>query len=226
MIQEIKSICLPLPFRLGSVDCYLLRTDRGHVLIDTGPRAGRAALVKALTEAGCKAGNLSLILLTHGDFDHSGNAAHLKCTMRTPIAMHSADVGMVERGDMSWGRKKGNPLMRGMVPIILGFTKADRFTPDQCVEDGFDLSGYGLDARVLSIPGHSSGSIGILSARGDLFCGDLFTNGINPSLNDMTDAPPIARASVERLRGMQIKTIYPGHGKPFTSEEVFRTALG
>ncbi len=221
MIQDIKSICLPLPLRLGTVNSYLLKTPAEYVLIDTGPRAGRAALDKALAESGCQAGHLSLILLTHGDFDHSGNAAYLKSALGGRIAMHSADVGMVERGDMSWGRKKENPLTRALVPIILGFTKADRFSPDLCVEEGFDLSSYGLDARVVSTPGHSSGSIGILTASGNLFCGDLFNNGMNPSLNDLSDAPPITRASVEKLRGMHIKMIYPGHGQPFPREAVF-----
>jgi glyoxylase-like metal-dependent hydrolase (beta-lactamase superfamily II) len=53
---------------------------------------------------------------------------------------------------------------------------AEKFTPDLEIDEGFDLSSYGFDGRILHIPGHSKGSIGVLTAKGDLFCGDLFYN--------------------------------------------------
>jgi glyoxylase-like metal-dependent hydrolase (beta-lactamase superfamily II) len=83
------------------------------------------------------------------------------------------------------------------------------------VEDGDDLSGYGLDARVISIPGHSKGSIGILTDHGDLFCGDLLVNTDKPALNSLIDESSAAKASLQILRGMSIGTVYPGHGQPF-----------
>jgi hydroxyacylglutathione hydrolase len=105
-----------------------------------------------------------------------------------------------------------------IVPILFGFTKSDRSKPDLSIEDGYDLSEYGFDAQVLSIPGHSKGSIGILTASGDLFCGDLFINMDKPALNDIIDDSAAANASVERLKSLKIHTVYPGHGKPFPME--------
>ena len=78
MPLEITQIRVALPYRLGSVNCYLIKTETGFVLIDTGSSNGRAELEHQLERAGCKPGNLRLILLTHGDFDHTGNAAHLR----------------------------------------------------------------------------------------------------------------------------------------------------
>ena len=40
------------------------------------------------TTAGCKLGSLKLIVLTHGDFDHTGNAAYLRHKYAIKIAMH------------------------------------------------------------------------------------------------------------------------------------------
>ena len=37
--------------------------------------------------------------------------------------------------------------------------KDERFTPDMYVEADFDLSKFGLDAKVICLPGHSKGSI-------------------------------------------------------------------
>jgi hydroxyacylglutathione hydrolase len=225
MPQEIKTICLLLPFKMGSVNCHLIKTDTGYILIDTGGANRRSELEKALESAGCRPGNLQLIVITHGDFDHTGNAAYLRDKFGTKIAMHHDDSGMAERGDMFWNRKPGNILVRLMapiIPILSGFGKAERFTPALYLEDGDDLSDYGCDAKVVYIPGHSRGSVGILTTGGDLFCGDLFENTDTPGLNSIMDDPATANASVQRLQSLEIHTVYPGHGEPFPMDLVLK----
>ncbi len=222
MSPEIHTIRLLLPYRLGSVNCYLVETGAGFVLIDTGSSNIRANLEKELEAAGCTPGKLKLILITHGDFDHTGNAAYLRAKFGVKIAMHADDYGMVERGDMFWNRKKGNFLIKIVAPILVGFGKSDRFTPDIALEDGCDLSEYGFAAKVLSIPGHSRGSIGILTASGDLFCGDLLDGTNEPVLSSIMDDLATAHASVEKLRRLEIKTVYPGHGMPFPMEHFIK----
>ena len=225
MLQEVKTICLSLPYKLGSVNCFLIKTDFGYILIDTGSSNQRSELERELEEAGCRPGDLKLIILTHGDFDHTGNAAYLRKMFATKIAMHIGDTGMIERGDMFWNRGRGNFLMRMMVPILTGFGKSERCKPDIYIEEGYDLSGYGFDAKVINIPGHSKGSIGILTAGGDpsagsgqvLFCGDLLMNdksGPHPGFGYSADFRP----SLEKLKSLEIETVYPGHGKPFPLE--------
>ncbi|MBU0490615.1 MAG: MBL fold metallo-hydrolase [Chloroflexi bacterium] len=218
-MSEIKIIALPMPFRLGSVNCYLVETDAGFVLIDTGGSNQRAVLEKELVGAGCRPGALRLIVLTHGDFDHIGNAAYLREKFGAKIAMHPDDAGMAERGDMFWNRKSGNVVLKMIAPLLFRFFKSDRFKPDVYLEDGQDLSDYGLDAQVLAIPGHSKGSIGILTGAGDLFSGDLIENTKQPVLNSIMDDLTAANASVEKLSGLAIHTAYPGHGQPFPMAE-------
>ena len=104
-MRKIVTISLSLPYKLGTVNCYLIETDTGYILIDTGCSNKRTELGKELESAGCKSGNLKLIVLTHGDFDHTGNAAYLRKKFDTKIAMHDGDSGMVERGNMFWSRK-------------------------------------------------------------------------------------------------------------------------
>ncbi len=216
MPQDIKTITLTLPFRIGSVNCYLVRTDAGYILIDTGGSNKREELDRELERAGCKPGSLKLIALTHGDFDHSGNAAYFRQKYGAQIAMHREDLGMVERGDMFGNRQKGNNIvMKKLVAILSGFGKAERFAPDLYLDEGTELSPYGFAARVISIPGHSRGSIGILTASGDLFCGDLLENNHRPGLSSIMDDLSTAQTSLENLRSFDIQTVYPGHGNPF-----------
>jgi len=221
-MKKIITISLPLSYRLGTVNCYPIETDTGYILIDTGCSNKRTELEKELESAGCKPGNLKLVVLTHGDFDHTGNAAYLREKFGAKIAMHHDDSGMVERGDMFWNRRKGNVLLGTIARILFRFGKKERFKPDLYIEDGYDLSECGLDAKVLHIPGHSKGSIGILTADGDLFCGDLLENKDKPVLSSIMDDLTVANESVKKLKNLRIKTVYPGHGKPFPMEEFMK----
>ena len=72
MADAIKTI------GFGGVNCYLLAAGDGFLLIDTALATKRDALDTALARAGCVPGRLKLIVLTHGDVDHAGNAAHLR----------------------------------------------------------------------------------------------------------------------------------------------------
>ena len=224
MSEEIKIITLPLPYRMGSVNCYLVEAASGFVLVDTGPANGRAQLERELAIAGCQPGSLGLIVLTHGDFDHTGNGAYLRQRYGARVALHRDDLGMVERGDMFFNRSSGNALMRLVSPVLFRFGRGSRFLPDLFVEEGDDLSEHGWEARIVGLPGHSRGSIGILTAGGDLFCGDLLENMERPALGSIVDEPAAGEASLEKLRGLEIGTVYPGHGSPFLMVDLVRQA--
>ncbi len=215
--MEIKTISF------GGVNCYLIATGKEFILIDTGFSKNRADIEEELESASCTPGKLKLIVLTHGDFDHSGNAAYLREKYGTKIAMHIGDEGMVEKGDLFYNRN-ANFLMRIMGKIMLfflrgGLKKDDRFAPDFHIDDGYDLSEFGLDAKVIYLPGHSKGSIGILTSTGDLFCGDLLENTKKPSRNSLISDKGAFGASVEKLNGLKISMVYPGHGEPFPMEQ-------
>jgi len=220
MLQEIKTITF------GGVNCYLITIDKGFILIDTGFSKNREEIEKELESADCKPGTLKLIVLTHGDFDHSGNCAYLREKYGAKIAMHHADKGMVEHGDLFYNRNV-NFLKKALGKIIVFFLRTslkenDRFTPDIYVEDGYDLSTFGFDARVIHIPGHSKGSIGVLTNTSALFCGDLLQNTKKPAKNAMIVDNEAFDASVEKLKQLKINTAYPGHGKPFQMEQFIK----
>ena len=223
---EIRVVTLPMPLRTGTVNAYLVETGHGYVLIDTGTSNARDKLEQELASAGCRPGILDLILLTHGDFDHTGNAAYLRERFGAKLAMHPDDIGMAEQADMFWNRKSGNPIVRLLAPILFGFGRANRFTPEFTIDDGDNLREYGFDAEVLLIPGHSKGSIGILTVDGDLFCGDLLENTEGPAKNSIMDDATACDASVERLESLSIGTVYPGHGEPFPMEQFASSARG
>ncbi len=211
-----------IPIKLGIVNCYILKGKEGYILIDTGYESKRKILERKLEELGIPEKKLNLIILTHQDFDHTGNAAYLRDKFNTKIAMHRIDSEAVERGDMLWNRKMRSIFSRFILKIIFLFFrigKFQRFSPDIYLEAGSDLSAYGINIKVINLPGHSKGSIGILTANNDLFCGDLFMNtGKKPAKSSLIDIKEDLNASVEKLREFQINTVYPGHGPSFELE--------
>lgn len=222
MSHPISILTLPLPLGMGTVNCYLLQAGDGYVLIDTGAPNARKTLKRELDSLGCRPGALNLIVLTHGDLDHIGNAAHLRSVFGSKIAMHADDARIAETGDMFVNRDKSSFILSALASRLFGFGKSERFTPDVLIEDGFALSGYGLEARAITIPGHSKGSIGILTADGDLFCGDLFDNTERPALNSLMDDRDTAIRSAAKLSALRIRTVHPGHGKPFSIDQLSR----
>jgi hydroxyacylglutathione hydrolase len=209
---------------LAGVNAYLVRAEGGFVLVDTGKPEKRADLVARLERAGCRSDDLRLIVLTHGDYDHAGNAAYLLERYGAEIAMHRRDMGRVERAEWSLGMKPKPdkfPLLFRAVATFVRPGPFDVFSPNVLVEDGESLADYGLDATVVHLPGHTGGSIGVLTAAGDLFCGDLMDSMLGrPSLEFFIDDMAAAEASLARLRSLEIGTVYPGHGKPFRLKQV------
>lgn len=206
----------------GGVNCYLVKNNGSFLMIDTGLPKNRAEIEKVLDEAGCTPENLKLIVLTHGDYDHAGNAAHLRVKFGTKIALHPDEWQKVEKADWNWGFKPKPDRFLFPMNIVSKLIKAgpfDTFTPDIATVDGQSLSEFGFEASIVDIPGHTKGSISILIGN-DFFCGDLFDNMSKPRLQFFIDDMTAADASVKKLKKLSIETVYPGHGKVFAIDAV------
>lgn len=189
------------PLKLGFVNAYLVKTGNKYILIDTG--AGNyEQLKKQLAGYGCK--KLAFVIITHGDPDHIGNCESLRKDFKVKIAMHKADY------PFKFTKRKIKPflmrlLMKIMIPILA--TKVVPFRPDIFLEE---KSYYGL--RVIFTPGHTKGSVVILTRNGSLISGDTIINGKPAYIVEDEDD---LKNSIKKLSSIRFKIVYPGHGKPF-----------
>jgi glyoxylase-like metal-dependent hydrolase (beta-lactamase superfamily II) len=222
---------------LDGVNCYLGKSEEGYILFDTGGHITmdkvftnrRKELVDRLEQEGVRPGNLKAIILTHGDSDHTGNAAFLRDRYHSVIAMHKDDADMVE--DLSLEKmmksfqfrsviyKIGFLLIKNKIKDITerDLKEFEQFKPDVLLKEGDDLSGYGIKAKVIQLPGHTLGSIGVLCENGELIAGDIFANIKKPTLAPNAADFGMLKASVNKLRSRKLTTIYPGHGQPFSA---------
>ena len=219
MGEKIKII------ELDFVNAFLIEVEGGNVLIDTGYPMHWEKLLGELMSVNCLPDKLKLVILTHGDMDHTGNCANLQKKYNVKIAIHQEDVFMAEKG-VSLNRKV-RTLSAKIFVLIRKLRRSfqskkiifETFKPDVFLSDGQSLIEYGLDAKVIHIPGHTKGSIGILTKEGSLFAGDIFFNRKKPVVSYYVHDELELNASVEKLKKIDIRMVYPGHGKPFPFQD-------
>lgn len=186
------------------------------------------ALSFALEAAGCSRSRLKLVVLTHADMDHVGNAGRLRTEWEAPIAVHAADAPALETGE-SPKRSGRGPLAKAAMGLIGLFrgprgesTSRRGLKPDVILEDGQSLDAWGLDARVIHLPGHTPGSIALLCAVGDLVAGDVFANRRRPDASPFVESFEAYRESLIKAKAIasKIRTVYPGHGSSFPGSAI------
>jgi glyoxylase-like metal-dependent hydrolase (beta-lactamase superfamily II) len=203
---------------LGFVNTFLARAGDGYILIDTGVKQQWARLERELLQAGCLPDKLKLVIVTHGDSDHFGNCRELQRKYGVKIAMHAGDVAMVTTGVRvkRHARNLLGKLFLWMTEKMGGSHKG--FQPDVLVDEGESLAAYGWAATVLHTPGHTRGSIAILTDDGQLFAGDTVTNRTKPARAAFVENEQELQESLARLKQVKAQVVYPGHGKPFSIE--------
>ena len=157
--QKIEKIVVgPL-----EVNCYLVWDgETGEALCidpgDEGERIYETARKHSLT--------ISLIVNTHGHFDHIGGNEALKRATGALIAMHGDDLPAMEEA-LSHG-------------ALFGIAVTPSPRPDILLKEGDTLTAGNLTLSVLHTPGHSRGGISLHApALRTVFTGDtLFAGGI------------------------------------------------
>ena len=193
---------------------YLFKGMHKNLLIDSGMEAYYPHLEYSLKQLGLRVDEVHIVVNTHEHLDHLGSnrffaeksilAAHrlaaTKIELQDEYVLHAHRFGLESAMDF----------------------KVDLWLDAQNL---IDLGNYKL--VIIHPPGHTSGCICIYEPyQGMLFTGDtVFAGGIlsmileSGSVGDYVD-------SLERLRAMNIREIYPGHGRiSLEPEKDLKTAI-
>ena len=195
----------------GTDNCYLVTDGSRAILVDT---ASKQNLDQVTAE--CDKYEMKLIVLTHVHFDHAENAAELSRRYGVPVAVHRKDEELFENFDKQPLKPSGlvGRVVLGLSLKVLENTRVERPEHLIHVRDGDDLGSYGIDAKVIELPGHTLGSIGVDVEGKHLIVGDALDNWIRPGIGHLYYDRDALRKSAEKIRAMGDRTIYYGHGKP------------
>jgi hydroxyacylglutathione hydrolase len=209
---------------LGFVNAYLVEVEGGWILIDTGIRGHWKKLQAGIRAAGCQRGQLRLVIITHADMDHAGNAARVRDAFGAPVAAHPADAELLRTGKspVRTGRSPGAAALMRLARALSGMGGSGRVSPEVTLRDSDRLDSWGCAARVVHLPGHTAGSIGILTDQQDLICGDACVNRGEPSPSPYVQDLEEYRASVGKLRALAstVRRVFPGHGSAFDGAQL------
>lgn len=230
--RDIFQVQLPLPFALRSVNCYLLRSDSGWDVVDTGLHTpdGEAAWQAVFAELHIEPGAISRIVLTHYHPDHYGMAGWLQSQSGAPILISPREAELAEQ---VWGKPEELP--DPMVPLFTAHGTPDDLASTLSVEvsrlraatrphgylsplaAGAAIELGGRTFQTIHAPGHSDGQLIFYDPEDRLvLSGDHVLMKITPHIGfwPESEPDPLGRYlnSLADLESLDVGLALPGHG--------------
>ncbi|MGW1952119.1 MBL fold metallo-hydrolase [Streptomyces sp. NPDC001920] len=205
----VRSVQVPIPDNpLGHTLVYVVDTDRGPVLVDTGwdDPASWDTLAEGLAACGTAPAEIHGVVITHHHPDHHGLSGTVREASGAWIAMHAADAAIVRRTRATrperWFSYMADKLTAAGAPeahvsplrtarrsgTLPSFAPA---APDREIVPGELLDLPGRRLRAIWTPGHTPGHVCLhleedhpdrLPGHGRLFSGDHLLPGITPHI--------------------------------------------
>lgn len=196
---------------------YVIKGKKGDILIDTGFICMKKRVKKWLDNF-----NIKLIIITHVHVDHTWNIKYLKELYNCKVAIGIKDKQNIDNSKidsiaksiryqrwtnlMNWGMNKFIP---------------QEYEIDYYLKNNEVIKKYGLELKIISLKGHTTGSIGI-KYKDYLFAGDALVNrGPKASIAFQNQHPIDAVKSIKKILKEKPKITFIGHDKEISKDKLF-----
>ncbi|WP_405884530.1 MBL fold metallo-hydrolase [Streptomyces sp. NBC_01136] len=223
-MSPTKVIAIPV-FGRHAVNAYLL-LGRQPIIVDAGTPGSGRLIHDQVAAHGVDPKDVRLIVVTHGHIDHFGSAAELSRLTGAPIAGHIADLGIYQAGRVSEPYLPTGLFGRLFARTSMVRETAEPFEPDVLIRGETHLSDFGVEARIMPTPGHTAGSVSVLTDDGDLVAGDLVATPLMGFVKGRPANPPFHDdrlgnlASLREMLALGPTKLHVGHGTPLDPERV------
>lgn len=211
-------------FAQGGITCYVIKGKNGDLLIDTGmPHTWEG--LRRFTENH----DIRHVLLTHAHADHDWNVTKLQ-KLGAEILLNERDRTL-RQNYLSQRVKPTMPkyAFRNHTQLINGaLFRSPRYEADIYFtsRDRGLLRSLGYSADIIPLPGHTYGSVGVLS-DGVLYCGDAFTAlWKKPDITPHAVSPKLMIRSLEKILKLSPEWLACGHGLPVRFEQAYPVIEG
>jgi len=186
-----------------SVNCYIIYTTNSKNAIIIDPGADPNLILDFINKKKLK---IKYIIITHGHYDHIGANNEIKSALNAPVYIHALDEGLLD-----------SPMKN--LSLLLG--KLYKTKADKVVEEGNEFKLNNETFKIIHTPGHTPGSISIMS-EDIIFCGDLvFRDGIGRTDFFGGSSKDLALSIKNKILTLSDKVkLYPGHGPETTVNDI------
>jgi hydroxyacylglutathione hydrolase len=183
-----------------SANCYIVGSEATGEGMVIDPGGNAEGILNAITDSGL---DIKIIVLTHGHSDHIAALYDIQDRTGAKVAIHAEDADFLHG--------------RGSFSTMFGISYKTPEPPDRLLREGDVIDIGGLQFSVLHTPGHTPGSICLLTSD-KVFTGDtLFYRGIGTTLMPGSSRRQLVDSIHARLMVLPDSTIiYPGHGRETT----------
>ena len=206
---------LVTPTSVGHVNIYLIETETGYILVDTGMSNVGKKLGQIFENAGVDPKSVQLIVATHGHMDHVGAIACAQRITGAKILCHQSFAESLASGKFEAAAAQN--LLGRLLNFMTGLTgsKIKAAKPDIVMDDEFDLNAYGVAGKIIHTPGHSPSSISIVLDNGEALIGDMVREERSGEigLGMFYEDEPVVFESLDKVMAFEPKAIYLSHGK-------------
>lgn len=211
---------------------YIVETDDGVTIVDSGVPASWRSLVEALPGIGRALADVRALVLTHGHFDHLGFAERARRELGVPVYVHESDVPLTRhawRYDHERARSRYFMSQPRALPIVASLLRHRAFWP-RPLGAVVRFSDTGIlpvpgGPAIVPTPGHTLGHCALHFADRDVvLAGDALVT-LDP-YTGRTGPRLVARAatvdsernlrSLDALAATRARTVLTGHGEPWT----------
>jgi glyoxylase-like metal-dependent hydrolase (beta-lactamase superfamily II) len=184
---------------------FFIKGDK-TAIFDTGAPGNERKILRALKDAGIPRERVSALIISHAHWDHCGSLQALKAMLDVPVMAGWPDAEYLEKGE----NVPNMSTPKNTTKLNFGRVKVD-----VVVRDDMDIHGYGIDARVMTTPAHTAGSLSVLASDGGCATGD-FLAGL------YTGERGVVEQSLKKLTDGGVKRFYPAHGPSVEAEAVLK----
>jgi hydroxyacylglutathione hydrolase len=183
-----------------SANCYVVGSEIAGEGMVIDPGGNAKDIFRAISNSGL---DIKVIVLTHGHSDHIAALYDIQDRTGAEVAIHTADAQFLNG--------------RGSLSMMFGISYKTPDPPDRLLSEGDIINIGDLRFTVLHTPGHTPGSICLLTDD-KVFTGDtLFYRGIGTTLMPGSSRRQLIDSILNRLMVLPGNTtVYPGHGRETT----------
>ncbi|MHA1954796.1 MAG: MBL fold metallo-hydrolase [Candidatus Heimdallarchaeaceae archaeon] len=204
-------------------EVYLLKTSDGYIQFEAGMKQNLKKYLKMLDKHKIDPEEIKLIVVGHAHFDHVSALKKMKELTKAQILVHENDAEYLRKGTSSEVKTLhlSSKLLMSFVPK--SWIVYDPVEPDIVIKDEYSLQEFGIDAKIIHTPGHTAGTVSLITKKGNAFIG-CCAHGV--PLRLIPGLPKIAQdidqviSSWEKIIKEGAKTLHISHGKALTVEKM------